>query len=388
MKMFTRTLAAATLGALLLTGCGTMTKEGAPNSAAPAGLLDNGLPKTTVWTGYGVGTSNYSEQAAVAEALINDYGSQVRILGSDTGMGRLTPLRVGQAQVARLSDEAFYAFEGKYEFVSEDWGPQDLRTVWTPPTTVTVGVRANSGIETLQDLEGKKVPDFVGNPSTTEKINGVLAYAGLTRDDVQMVPATYGGQPQMLKDGALDMVYFGAESSAIIEVATTVDFEWIDFDGDAADTRALQEIAPSVLIEEFTSPIGMDKGEVVLGPTYSIAMTSYADYSEEEVYRMVKAFDKSFDTYGTATSTTHFWDIDTIDWNPVVLPHHDGLVRYLEEKGLWTPEYEERNQALIERGETLRAGWETFTAETPESEWATAWEDWKAENAPLPPLEA
>ncbi|GAA2003427.1 TAXI family TRAP transporter solute-binding subunit [Brevibacterium samyangense] len=391
MKMFSRrsvrTLAGAALLATVLTGCGTITKDGEPSTEAPAGVLENGLPRTTVWTGYGVGTSNYSEQAAVAEALIANYDSQVRILGSDTGMGRLTPLRVGQAQIARLSDEAFYAFEGKYEFVSKDWGPQDLRTVWTPPTTVTVGVRAGEGIETLQDLKGKKVPDFIGNPSTQEKIAGVLAYAGLTEDDVRMVPAQYGTQPQMLKDGAIDMVYFGAQSSAIIEVATTVDFDWIDFDGGPEAEKRLQESAPSVVIEEFETPIGKEDGQPVHGPTYSIAMTSYAQYSEDEVYAMVKAFDEGFPAYEKATTTTKDWSMDTIDWTPIVIPHHDGLVRYLEEQGVWTPEMEERNQALIARGETLREGWKTFTAETPEGQWTEKWEEWKAENAPMIPLE-
>ncbi|GAA2003434.1 TAXI family TRAP transporter solute-binding subunit [Brevibacterium samyangense] len=379
-------LAGAVLTSVVLSGCGTISTGGEPSLTAPAGVLESGLPRTQVWSGYGVGTSNYSEQAAVAESLINDFGSQVRILGSDTGMGRLTPLRVGQAQIARLSDEAFYAFEGKYEFLSEDWGPQDLRSVWTPPTTVTVGVRDGEGIETLQDLKGKKVPYFVGNPSSQEKIQGVLAYAGLSENDVTMVPAQYGTQPQMLKDGAIDMVFFGIESSAIIEVATTTPFTWLDFgDGPAAEDR-FQERAPSVQMLPYTSSVGMGDAKELHGPTYSILMTTYAQYSTEEVYAMVKAFHEAYPSYENATSTTDLWNFETIDWMPVVIPHHDGLVQYLEEQGVWTPAMEERNQALIARGETLREGWESFKEDVPQEQWASEWEKWKAENAPLPPL--
>lgn len=381
-----RTLAGIAVAALALTGCGEITSSGTPVTESQAGHHANGLPKATVWTGYGVGTSNYSEQAAVAEALIKEYDTQVRILGSDTGVGRLTPLRTGQAQTARLSDEAFYAFEGKYEFVSPDWGPQDLRTYWTPPTTVAVGVAGNSGIETLADLEGKRVPWMAANPSSQEKIMGILAYAGLTPDDVVKVPVEYGAQPEMFKNGGLDMVYFGAQSSAIIEVATQMDYRWVDFDGDAEAEKRLQEYAPSVVIEEFESAVGMED-TVKHGPTYAIQMTTYADFSVDEVYAMVKTFHEAYPLYADATATTKDWKFEDIDWMPMVLPHHDGLVKYLEEQGLWTPEHEERNQLLIERGETLRAGWPEVLESTPEDELAETWEQWKAEHAPHIPRE-
>ncbi|GAA4284349.1 TAXI family TRAP transporter solute-binding subunit [Brevibacterium daeguense] len=379
-------VAGLTAGVLTLSGCGEITDTGEPVTESPAGHHASGLPKTTVWTGYGVGTSNYSEQAAVAEALISEYDTQVRILGSDTGIGRLTPLRTGQAQTARLSDEAFYAFEGKHEFVSADWGPQDLRTFWTPPTTVAVGVAANSGIETLQDLKGKRVPWMAANPSSQEKIMGILAYAGLTPEDVVKVPVEYGAQPDMFANGGLDMVYFGAQSSAIIEVATQMDFRWIDFDGDEEAEKRLQEYAPSVVIEEFESSIGME-GKAKRGPTYAIQMTTYADFSADEVYAMAKAFHESFPSYRDATATTKDWEFEEIEWMPMVLPHHDGVVRYLEEQGLWTPEMEERNQLLIERGEKLRAGWPEVLANTPSDELAETWEQWKDDNAPHIPLQ-
>lgn len=386
-RRMTTALAAAAIAGLVLSGCGEMTSDGEPVLESPAGHLDNGLPQTTVWSGYGVGTSNYSEQAAVAEALIANYGAQVRIIGSDTGIGRLTPLRIGQAQTARLSDEAFYAFEGKHEFVSKDWGPQDLRTTWTPPTTVAVGVKGGSGIETLADLKGKRVPWMAANPSSQEKIIGILDYAGLTEDDVVKVPVEYGAQPAMFENGGLDMVFFGAQSSAIIEIATTMDFRWLDFDGDDEAEKRLQEVAPSVVIEEFESAVGLE-GEAKRAPTYAIQMTTYADFSADEVYATVKAFDETFPDYESATSTTKDWELEEIDWMPMVLPHHDGLVRYLEEKGLWTEAHEERNQLLIERGEKLRAGWPEVEANTPPDELAEAWEAWKDENAPHIPRES
>ena len=385
-KLSKRLAALLIAGSLTLTGCGMITSGGTYSLDSPAGHYENGMPKATVWTGYPVGTSNYAEQAAVAEVLIKDYETQVRMIGSDTGLGRVTPLRTGQAQAARLSDEAFYAFEAKYEFVAEDWGPQDLRTFWTPPTTVTVGVADNSDIHTLQDLKGKRVPWMPANPSTQEKIIGILHYAGLSEDDVVKVPTSYSEQPDLYKNGGVDMVLFGAQSAAIIEASNQKPLRWIDFDGDAAALKRLQEYAPSVQIREFESAVGMGD-EPVHGPTYSIQMTTYAEFSADETYAMVKSFDEAFPKYEKATATTKDWDMRRIDWMPVVLPHHDGTVRYLKEKGIWTPAHEERNQQLIRRGETLRQGWQEVVENTPEDRLKETWEQWKKDNAPHVPLE-
>jgi len=381
-----RVLAFSAAAAFALTGCTQVMSTGTPVDSTPAGTHDNGLPITSVWTSYPVGTSNYAEQAAVAEVLISDYDMQVRMVGSSTAMGRVTPLRTGQAQFARLSDEAFYAFEGKYEFVAPEWGPQDLRNVWLPPTTVTVGTLTSTGIETLEDLEGKRVPWMTASPSAQEKILGILDYAGLEPDDVQQVPVEYADQPELMDNDGLDMVFFGAESPAIVEIASQKDFRWIDFDGDEEDEARLQAMAPTVSINEFQSTIGMEDEDVKRGPTYPIQIVTYADFDADEVYALVKAFHESFPRYENATATTKDWKFEDINWMPQVLPHHEGLIRYLEEHDMWTEEHEERNQVLIERGEKLREGWPEVLENTPENELEETWEEWKNENAPHIPV--
>ncbi len=72
---------------------------------------------------------------------------------------------------------------------------------------------------------------------------------------------------------------------------------------------------------------------------------------------------------------------------PAVLPHHDGTVRYLKEKGVWTAAHEERNQQLIRRGEELRQGWQEVVENTPEDRLKETWDQWKKDNAPHVPLE-
>jgi hypothetical protein len=63
-----------------------------------------------------------------------------------------------------------------------------LRSVWKgAPQYYTFAVRGNSNIMKLSDLKGKKLP-FVPTPTIQKSMACLLAYAGLTWDDVQKIP--------------------------------------------------------------------------------------------------------------------------------------------------------------------------------------------------------
>ena len=96
--------------------------------SSPA-VVASGLPRQLVWSTYGVGTGTYNDLAAIANTLTNEEGVQVRLMTADTGIGRLAPLVNGTVDYSRAGDEYYYAFEGDYEYASEEWGPQDIRMV-------------------------------------------------------------------------------------------------------------------------------------------------------------------------------------------------------------------------------------------------------------------
>ena len=51
------------------------------------------LPKTMVWSTYGLASSSYPEASAFADALMKNYNVRVRLKPSGTGIGRLLPLK-------------------------------------------------------------------------------------------------------------------------------------------------------------------------------------------------------------------------------------------------------------------------------------------------------
>ena len=76
------------------------------------------LPDTMLWTAADVGSSGYAEASAIANALINNYGTRIRIVPSGTSIGRLLQLKTGRVQLAFLANEAYFGSEAIFDFSS------------------------------------------------------------------------------------------------------------------------------------------------------------------------------------------------------------------------------------------------------------------------------
>ena len=71
----------------------------------------------------------------------------------------------------------------------------------------------------------------------------------------------------------------------------------------------------------------------------------------ELIYQMVKWLDENYDRYKESSSWAASMTLDNLmqlaeaHYEPI----HEGTVRYLEEKGLWTEELEARRQYNVEQ---------------------------------------
>jgi len=352
--------------AIGLTACG-------PSSASTGGQL--------AISTYGTGTSTYADTAAVASAMTNRDGTKIRIITSDTGIGRMTPLRQGTAQFTRTGAEYIYAFEGDNEFATKEWGPQSIRVVWAPTAPASFAVLEDSGIVEPADLAGKRVPTFTANASATNKMDAILAGAGLTRGDVETVEVDYGAQAEALEAGKVDVVYMSVGAPALFELDGSSGISWLRLD--PADERlaaALAERAPDVWIDEFTHGAGQAEGQRDNGLSFVVPVVTTTDTPGDTVRQLITGVTASFDDYKGATSTTPLWGMDEAKLSPVLVPFHDELVAFLENAGRWTDEAQKEQDRLLAREEKLRGGWAEVSAGTSDDELATAWAAWKGAN--------
>ncbi|PMR71567.1 TAXI family TRAP transporter solute-binding subunit [Halomonas heilongjiangensis] len=321
----------------------------------------DGLPDTMTWTAYDVGSQGHSEASAIADAFGRAHDSRIRIQPAGSAIGRLQPLLSGRADYAYLATESFFATEGLHDFAERRWGPQDLRAVAGRPSTFGVPTAADAGIRTLEDLRGKRVAYVAGNPSVNVKCDAILAFGGLTRDDVEavMFPA-HGAAMSSLAENRADATCTTTTASQLYELAESArGIHWVDIPADdEKGWRRMNRVAP--VFQPFRETIGAGLSEAspanMLAYRYPI-IVSLADRSDDEVYEFVKALDETYDLYKDATSAIHRWAIDDAGVPPIDIPFHAGAIRYLDEQGIWNEEMQAWNEARLARLEALSEAW-------------------------------
>lgn len=356
------------------------------SGAAWAGAAE--LPRSMLWSTYDVGSSGYAEASAIADAFGKEYGTRVRIMPSGTSIGRLLPLKTDRVQYGWLANELYFATEALYDFAAREWGPQDLRVVAGRPSTFGMAVAGDAGIETLSDIRDKRVPRIKANPSINIKVEALLAFGGLSWDDVEVVEVpSYGAALKALVDGQVDVAGSTPTASTLYEMeSSSRGLDWAPMPEDNAEGwEAIRSVASFFAPATATQGAGISQDD----PAHIFAVrypmiTVYSDADDDAVYNFTKALDETFGLYSDATKATPNWDLDKAGTAPADAPFHPGAIRYLEEIGVWTDADAEWNAARLERLNAVQAAWDEAVEAAldkgiPDKEWAGFWAEYKAE---------
>ncbi|MFJ5539635.1 TAXI family TRAP transporter solute-binding subunit [Vreelandella titanicae] len=340
------------------------------------------LPSTMTWTAYDVGSQGHSEASAIADAFGKAYNTRIRIQPAGSAIGRLQPLVSGRADYAYLATESFFATEGIYDFSERRWGPQDLRAVAGRPSTFGVPSAADANIHTLEDLRGQRVAYVAGNPSVNVKCDAILAFAGLSRDDVEAVMfPTHGAAMSSLVEDRADATCTTTTASQLYELEeSSRGIRWVDIPADDEEGWArMNQVAP--VFQSFRETIGAGLSEEspanMLAYRYPI-IVAMADRDEEEVYQFIKSLDESYDLYRDATAAIHRWAIEDSGVPPIDIPFHPGAIRYMQEKGLWSEKMQTWNDNRLARLEALKQAWDSLLNAEPDLEGDALAERWEA----------
>ncbi|WP_444984815.1 TAXI family TRAP transporter solute-binding subunit [Halomonas mongoliensis] len=366
------------------------TRRAIPAMSLLAGamLLSSGtaqaqeLPSSMMWGAYDVGSSGYAEASAIADAFGREFGTRVRIQPSGSAIGRLQPLVNGRTDYAFLATEAFFASEGTYDFADRSWGPQDLRALGGRPASGGLVTAADANIRQISDVEGKRVAYVAGNPSINIKLDAMLAFAGLTRDDVDAITfPTYAAAMSSLSEGRSDATFTVTTPSQMYELAESPrGIHWVEIPPDDEDGWGnMSQVAPIFSPFEESVGAGLSEENSVNMVAYRYPMVvTRSDLSDDEAYAFIKAIDEAYNLYKDATAVMYRWEIDLFGTPPLDVPFHDGAIRYLEEKGIWTDEHQVWNDERKVRLESLIAAWDDAMEEGGElsdDDFSALWEE-------------
>jgi TRAP transporter TAXI family solute receptor len=166
------------------------------------------------------GTLSYGTGSAIAEMMVDELGLETRVQPSSGESTLLALLDAGELDFAIAN--ALEAAEAQTGKGSADGRPlASLRVAAVLyPLRVGLFVRADSGIETIRDLAGKRVTAaFSASAAIATLLDAALAGGGLTLADVTPVPVpnVVAGADQFV-DGRVDAFFFAVGAAKVAEV--------------------------------------------------------------------------------------------------------------------------------------------------------------------------
>ncbi|RNF39725.1 TAXI family TRAP transporter solute-binding subunit [Planococcus salinus] len=257
--------------------------------------------------------------------------ANVTVVGSAGYGENAALLATGDADIATTSRaNAETTMKDRPELVEE------LATLATGHQNLQhIVVAADSGINSVEELKGKKVS--VGEPgSGTETVSGKLLEAyGLTYDDIEPAYISFAESVDELQNGRVDAILITTllPNPGIMSIATQKDLKFIGMD--AEHVEKLSKSYGDRFVESVI-PAGTYEGQTEDVPTAGspAAYVVNKDMDEDLAYELTKTFIEKADEIEKVHPAASQWTIENallgLDFS-----YHPGAVKYYKEIGAW-----------------------------------------------------
>ena len=325
-----------------------------------------GLPSTMIWSVGDDDGPRFKEAQSIADALAKMHGTRVRLQPSERSFGRMEQLKDRQVTHGWLGTEAFFAAEGLYAYAAPTWGPQDLRCLLGRMSSMSIVATQSSGIKTLQDMKGKRYGIVPANAANNIKIEAILEAAGLTYKDLNVVEfARSGDALAALMSGQVDSVGAAPNStSAQALAASPQEIQWLELPASNRDLWGkIQRALPLALpyVEDQGPGISKTTPKALLGYRDPV-VTVYADANDLDVHALTKAIVENYELYSPALPALVRWEMPMPAGYPMPVPFHDGAIKFLKEKNVWSADHQRWQDGIVKRQGLLRQGWADMMA--------------------------
>ena len=259
-------------------------------------------------------------------------GSKTSVQATKASVENLNLLQAGRGELAfALGDSVADAWSGVEEAGFK--APlKKLRAIaGTYPNYIQIVANADSNIQTLADLKGKRIS--VGAPKSGTELNAraIFKAAGLSYEDmgeVQFLP--YAESVELIKNRQLDATLqsSGLGMAAIRDLASTMKISFVAIPADVVAKIGNAAYQPA------TIPAKTYDGQDADVPTVAITniLVSHEGVSDDVAYQMTKLMFENVDKLATAHSAAKDIKLETAAKN-LPIPLHPGAERYYKEAG-------------------------------------------------------
>jgi len=288
------------------------------------------------------GSATHSASAAIAKLFADSLKTQTRVIPHGGQSAFIPAVNAGEADLGIANSYEFLvAFTGTGIYQGQTLNNLRMVSVLYPICNA-FWVKKDSPIKSIKDLKGKKVP----GGWTAQKIVGyttsaLLANAGLTYDDVDMVPVpnvNIGADD--FAAGKVETFYFAMGSGKVLESGSKVGgLRALSIDASPeAIARSRKHLPP--MYPALVQPSEANYG--IVGPSTLLAidfvLMTNKNVPDDLIYQICKSL------YGGKNAlTASFRPLGAgFEQSKMAKPlttgeYHPGAVKFYKEAGLWPP---------------------------------------------------
>ena len=233
-----------------------------------------------------------------------------------------------------LSNAAISYFAARGE---AGWNEKyDIREVaHLAPNVAMFITRADSGIQSISDLKGKRVITGPAGAGFQLFVEPILLEHGVSWSDITSINSTQSDSVDQLADGSADAAFLGGAvpTASISQAASTFDLHFVPFD----------ETARQALIEKYpffhsaTIPAGTYTGldgEFLGLNVGSMQLITSAAEDEELIYQITKTIWENRDEIAAQHPAGKSINPANVATDSGI-EYHPGAIRFYQEAGIW-----------------------------------------------------
>lgn len=241
-------------------------------------------------------------------------------------------LQKKEADIAfAMNDVVYYAYSGTEMFQT---GKLDNLAGMAAlyPNFVQVFVRADSPIQSIADLRGRRVGVGAAGSGSEVSARQILNAHGITYNDIRPDFLSFAEAAEGIRNNTVDAAFLtsGLPNSSLMELATTTAIRFLPIE--AGVVTSLAKDFPFYF--PIYIPAGTYRGQDA--PVATAAVTAILvvrkDLPEDLVFEMTRAIFDNLATLQKSHSAAAMISLDRVR-NGMPLPLHPGAERYFRQKG-------------------------------------------------------
>ena len=313
------------------------------------------LPASTTIGSNPAGTAFYAVGAGLAK-VISGAGSMQSIVQPYTGSSTFLPLldsgELDFGIVNAVEMNLGYQGPAKLKISGKNPLPHVPNTrliMRGSPLSVSLVVKKDSPIKTVNDIKGKRVTgEYPANIAIWYHVYTELANAGLTWDDVKVVPVpAVNDGVDALVQGRADVTNHAIGVAKIKEADAAVGVRFLSLDCSAQGDARVRNAVPGYYL--ITLKGGVSTG--IVGDTcvlaYDIYMVGHKGLANEVVTHSLKAIWDNIDKLPPLNPQFNEWTRERAASADITIPYHPAAVQFYKEKNLWNAKLDEAQKRLL-----------------------------------------